>query len=833
MRKFAALLSFVCLFSIFVQSVAACGPFTVDPVFSLTRHADYPLKNFANGKIGIVPTSYGRMSLFIFYRQLNNLTLSAKEQDDFVTALSNRIGTRPSDEEKPEPPTPKDDPTELWKTSRAKVFAGDPKLEKEKRLGDEYFYYTSCLDDSFRTASKTLEDRIKKYGIIDDVKEWVNGQDAVFANCGEGGKMPANVPANTSEWLKKDRDYQTAAAILYSGKDADARTEFLKIANDNNSVWNKTAKFVVARTYIRQASLIDETQPDYDKVNSISNASKINSLSNTASIAVNAAANAAKAVSAAANAANTLTTQNRELIAENKAADNRPSNAIITKSVDQKKTEKQELYQKAEMQLKEILADASMKDFHPSANRLLGLVAFRAKPREQRRKLGEKLVEKTENPNFYNDLVDYIWLLDKVDSEASEAGREREQKEAEKAGKDYDYDYNLKRQDISNSELGADLTDWLFTYQAEDGFAHSYEKWKQTKSLAWLAAAISKAKKDSPNVNELLTEADKIKSDSPGFATVRHHQIRLLIDLGKNAEAKQRLTEVFPNLSKYPRSTQNDFTAQKMQLAENLDEYLKFAQRLPAAFVWSDDANEEGADLKENKELQVWNKRTMFDLDSATQFNEKMPLSVLRQAALNPNLPDHLKKFLVIAVWTRAFVLGNKTVQTEFTPLMKKFAPEYKVAAQSSDINSLLGILRNPSIQIYVPVGMGRGETETGSIDSIRGNWWCVEKTDAYTYPSFMSAAQKAEAEAEQKKIAAVGDSSTFLAKTAVDFANKNISNPSTPEILHLAVRSTRYGCKDANTLRYSKAAFDILHKRFPRSEWTKKTPYYFGEPQY
>jgi hypothetical protein len=781
MKKITALLSFVCLFSLFAQSVAACGPFTVDPLFSFSRHADYPLKDFAGGKTGIVPTSYGRMSLFIFYRQINNLPLSANEQEAFVTALSNRIGTRPSDEEKPEAPAPKDNPTQLWKISRAKVFAGDPKLETEKRLADDYFYYTSCLDDAFRTASNTLEDRIKKYGINDDVKEWVNGQDAVFANCGEGGKMPAPVAANAPDWLRKDRDYQNAAAILYSGKDADARVEFQKIANDKNSIWNKTAKFVVARTYIRQASLLDDTQPDYTPESQ-------------------------------AKWANASTNVER----------------VVAKSIDKKKSEKQELYQKAEIQLKEILADASMKEFHASANRLLGLVAFRAKPREQRRKLAEKLVDKNENPNFYNDLVDYIWLLDKVDSEASETGREREEKEAQKAGKEYNYDYNLKRQDISNAELGADLTDWLFTYQAEDGFVHSLEKWKQTKSLAWLTAALSKAKKDSPNVNELLTEADKIKSDSPAFATVRHHQIRLLTDSGKNAEAKQKLSEVSQNFNKYPRSTQNDFTSQKMLLAENLDDYLKFAQRLPATFVWSDDANEEGTDIKDDKELQAWKNRTMFDLDSATQFNEKMPLSVLRQAALNPNLPDHLKKFLVIAVWNRAFVLGNKAVQTEFTPLMTKFAPEYKVPTVSSEANALLGILRNPASQIYVPFGMGRGEP--ASIDSIRGNWWCVEKNEDVQYPSFLSAAQKAESEAEQKRIAAVGESSTFLAKTAVEFANKNMTNPSTPEILHLAVRSTRYGCKDANTLRYSKAAFDILHKRFPRNEWTKKTPYYFGE---
>ncbi len=753
MKNIAKLLSLFVLFSFLVQSVMGCGPGTVDPLFSFSRHVDYPLKNYAKGNLGIVPTSYGRMSLFLFYRQLNNLPLSAKEQEQYLSALSKRISHSSSSDEKA---------VEQWKTSRAKVFAGNPKLEKEKRFPDGYFYYTNCLDDAFRTAANTLDARIKNHGLNKHLKEWLNGQDAVFANCGEGGKIPKKVADNAPDWLKKDRAYQIAAALLYSGKDAEARAEFQRIANDTGSNWNKTARFVVARTYIREASLIDDVEPDYTPESQ-------------------------------AKSANSSTNVTRE----------------VAKSVDQKKNEKIELYQKAEAKLKEILADSSMKDFHGSANRLLGLVGFRAKPRDQRRKLAEALVQKSENANLYNDLVDYIWLLDKTDGEASEAGMQPEAKETEKAG------------------LGADLTDWLSTYQAKDGFAHSLDKWKQTRSLAWFVAALSKAQKDSNDLAELLNEAEKIKAESPAFATAKHHQIRLLIETGKRAEAKQKLNEVIANSDKYARSTQNDFLSQRIQLAENLDEFLKFAQRQAATFVWNADANEEGDDLKDDKEMAVWKDRPMFDDDSVKIFNEKMPLSTLRQAALNPGLPKHLKKFLVIAVWTRAFVLGNRTIQTEFTPLMTKFAPEYKVSAANSEANSLLAVGRNPKFQIYVPTGYGRE-----SDFYYEGDWWCVQKGSTANYPNFLTAAQQAEAASEQNKIVALGESATFLARRAVEFANKNMTHPNTPEILHLAVSSTRDGCKDPNTLEFSKAAFDILHKRFPRSEWTKKTPYFFGESE-
>lgn len=76
-----------------LPSVKACGPFTLIPLFSLNKHADYPLPEFTNGKTGIVPTSFGRMSLFVFYRYLNNSSLTKAEQKQVVATMENRIGT--------------------------------------------------------------------------------------------------------------------------------------------------------------------------------------------------------------------------------------------------------------------------------------------------------------------------------------------------------------------------------------------------------------------------------------------------------------------------------------------------------------------------------------------------------------------------------------------------------------------------------------------------------------------------------------------------------------------------------------------------------------------
>jgi hypothetical protein len=789
MKKISTtIVAIILTFAIFFSSLPtalACGPFTVDPLFSFSKHLDYPIESYTNDKIGIVPKTYGRISLFVFYRQLNNLPFSEKEKTEVKRAIEYRIGIYTPDSEvenAKEPTADKNSAVERWKMARVKVMGGDTKTAVEKKNPDDYSAYSNCLDDAYANAAKALETRITKYGNTENVKEWLNGQDAVFSNCGEKGKIPENVADNSPDWLKKDRHYQIAAALFYNEKFPESRQTFEQIAADSNSVWKNTAKFVIARTYIRQASFIEE-----------------------------------------------------ESITE------------------EKKKEKVELLNKADTQLTAVIADSSAKDFHESAHRLLNLVRYRGNPPQQRSDLAEMLSQKTANPDIFNNLTDYVWLLDKVESVARDKGLELEQKQAEAEKKEYNYDYKLKIRDIDKAEMGKDLTDWLYSYQTTDSFTHSYTKWKETNRLAWFVAAIVKAEKNSPQLAELLSEAEKIQPNSPAYLTVRYHQIQLLLETNKRAEAKQKLNEIMgANFKNISRSSQNKFLAERMILAENLEDFLKYSQRQAAAFVWSDDGNEQGDDLKNNKELSPWVNRTMFDQDAIAFFNEKMSLSMLRQSALSPNLPEHLKKFLVIAVWTRAFILRNQEIEREFAPMVERYDKE--LAASFSKLNNstnpieresaaMLAVLRNPAIQPYVPVGLGRGDSPA-EIDSIRGNWWCIdgENTDNYShydnyefkypaaYPDFLTADQKAISLLQHKQFAETGASASYLTKRALDFATKNPTNPNTPEMLHLAVRSTRYGCKDDATLQLSKASFDFLHKRFPTNEWTKKTPYYFGK---
>ena len=68
-----------------------------------------------------------------------------------------------------------------------------------------------------------------------------------------------------------------------------------------------------------------------------------------------------------------------------------------------------------------------------------------------------------------------------------------------------------------------------------------------------------------------------------------------------------------------------------------------------------------------------------------------------------------------------------------------------------------------------------------------------------------------------------------YFAPVVLDWAKTHPDDPRVPEALHYFVRATRYGCVDKSIGPYSRQAFDLLHKKYPASEWTKKTPYWYG----
>src|SRR3954469_22625885 len=87
-KAIVALTVIIATLCLFPSRTIACGPFFTDALFVFTKHPDFPLEQFAGGKLGIVQPSWARSYLVVAYRTLAATPLSDRETKD-VTALWN------------------------------------------------------------------------------------------------------------------------------------------------------------------------------------------------------------------------------------------------------------------------------------------------------------------------------------------------------------------------------------------------------------------------------------------------------------------------------------------------------------------------------------------------------------------------------------------------------------------------------------------------------------------------------------------------------------------------------------------------------------------------
>jgi hypothetical protein len=493
----------------------------------------------------------------------------------------------------------------------------------------------------------------------------------------------------------------------------------------------------------------------------------------------------------------------------------------------------------AEEQLNKILADAELISSHAAAKRLLKIVRLRFHPEERLHELGLLLAAVGPHPSLKQDLWDYTVLLDGFvgDDEA------HHQKAA------------ATRADLQ----GDDLTDWIATFQSDqaDAVDHSLARWQATSSVPWLIAALTKVQPQHAKAALLQQAAGKIPPASPAFATAAYLSVRLDIAAGRSAAARTKLDELLrSHRSRFNLSSLSLLQQERLMVANSLDDFLAYVPREPAGFSWDEDGRQIPADEAEGaEELAALKGKALFDSDAAEIFDRRMPLALLSRGATNNRLPDHLRRDLAQAVWLRSVLLGDTTTATAVVPTLKSLVPELSplldkyVSARepgAKKFSAIYAWLKFPGLEPVVDTGVGRGSLEQQ--DSYRDNWWCSatflapkgESTDEKKHlgevpadkriPSFLTAPQRINAEKEFVALTALGAAPNFLCREVIEWATKHPTDPRVPEALHLAVKTTRYGCSDKQTGKWSKAAHDLLHRRYPNNTWTNQTPYWFKE---
>lgn len=872
----------------------ACGPNTIDPIFVFQNSPDPPFADYARGNLGIVLPSFGRKTLFIAYRYLNGGSFTAEEQLALVDALN---GEAPEDNGA--------EAVKAWIAARKEIAVKEekpPEIYTERPYGG-YDFFPNCTKNAFEVATATLKNRASAYGPEDwKVRAWLAAQDVVFQNCQSGGRLPAELGPEGPVWLRKDRDYQIAAALLYSMDFDAARLRFEKIAADSDSPWQETAEYLVGRTLVRHASLIEDKKRESELYAQAENHLQM------LSVRRGRFSRSAQALLALVKYRSHPEARVRELAAiltNHGDGDNLKQDLIdyvwlLDKFEDQVLKEEEKRQKAAQPEADQPKADASF-------NRPIS-EEYQAIQRGERFQLVFYPRRTDSTPDQASDAVlnfkaDAGWpeVLQAFETRLSRSLTPDEQEQLNQeyqravAHRKYLASANRKfdREGLTRHEgcyegcdrltlnllpefLRDDLSDWIFTVRSRDpeSYGHALAKWRDSGSPAWLIVALSKAERNSSRVEQLMREAENLDRSSPAFPTAAHNLIRLKIAFGRKAEARKLLDEIIHrDLEGLPVSARNQFLEQRMQLSENVRDFLRFSRRKAAAF-YDDGALGKLSDLlriakgfwepryysqtKEEYEQQLeetyasllpWDDRSIFDDATVDILNWHFPMETLRQAARDPALPDYQRRQLVLAIWTRAILLREDEVASAIAPDVIEFAPEMKAAFKSyleartrseKEHAALFILLQFPSLSPLITGGLPEFTTAEESSYYFESSWWCTpEQTEynrdgdevpkAVSKPTFLTAEELEAARKERAALIAIGDGNRHLGKRVIQWAEDSPDDPRLPEALFIAAKaneSYKYGCQSwANDQDTLVTIMKILEERYPNSPWTDKLP--------
>lgn len=778
-RRTIALLILFAIGCHFAPVARACGPEYLTPIFVFKTSPDLPFTDYVKGSIGIVQPTFGSKTLLIAYRYLNGGAFTGDEQQSLVEALQGEAPERNQDAA-----------IKAWIAMR-KQFVGEqenlPEIYAERKNGGHDFF-PNCVGNAFEVATETLENRAGAYGNDDpNVRDWIAAQDIVFSNCEGGSSIPTEAAADRPNWLRQDRDYQIAAALFYSTQFDEARKRFERIAGDTASTWHATADYLVARTLVRQASLIDDVKKKEELY------AQAETRLNILAAQRNQFAGAARKLIALIKYRTRPEERVRELaqqLANGNTDDLRQAVIDYVWLLD--KFEAEAI--KKEQERKDALKEKKEEPPRPTASDTYEaiqrgeLISIWFTPKDGEGKFDYRAMV---NVNVKPDTPEkeiFTAIEERLGRKLmpAEHGEVRESIQRALESRRYTLSLNRKLDALAYTYEGGyccetplesrlvpeflrldDLTDWLFTMRLTDdaAFAHALERWHATDSPAWFIAALSKAEPGSPQAPALLRATKQVAANSSAYPTVAYHAIRLNIAVGKIVEARAMLDQILTNhFEELPLSAQNQFRTQRMQVASTVREYLKFAVQKPVAFeqdglfrsieemltikkeLWdpqyyAESKSEYEQQLDRQYESLIRDDLFLVDDEQAEVLNRHFSLDLLTDAAHDPSLPEYLRRRFALMVWTRAFLMKNEQAALQIAPEAIKLAPEVSLllqpyvnstSAMERESAGVYAMLKSPGLSPYFTTDLIQSSLTEDSNYYLETDWWCQPSDTEY-----------------------------------------------------------------------------------------------------
>lgn len=378
-------------------------------------------------------------------------------------------------------------------------------------------------------------------------------------------------------------------------------------------------------------------------------------------------------------------------------------------------------------------------------------------------------------------------------------------------------------------EETSDLAAWLVQHNAT-------ERWRATKNTTWLVASLMTF--DGASNADVLETARRIAPASPAYESAVYYGILHLVSAGRSDEARRWAEEALRQ--KLTVSGRNWILSERLKLARSYAEFLRFAPRRPEPNV----AEYDNFEVDVEQPPAATGTAPLFDTDAAGFLNRRIPLRRWLEASNSPLLSPHLQLQVAQSGWFRAVLLERHDLGRQFMqrivalqPQAARVAGEYLSAKdpEAARFTAVFLMLRAPFLTPFVPPGaVSLSDLTRLAGRTVHSEWgfsdycWPRPASNA-PEPAFLSAAEREEAEGEWEQLendAPAG--ADWLAWAVLERARSHADDARVPQALHLAVRGTRLGCKTKDTGKYSREAFDLLHRRYPKSEWAAKTRYWY-----
>ena len=485
-----------------------------------------------------------------------------------------------------------------------------------------------------------------------------------------------------------------------------------------------------------------------------------------------------------------------------------------------------------------IAADPELADYRADATHLASMLAFATRSQQRAQELAKLLLAADLPATPAVDLHDLVDL--------------------ERTGKRY-------------TDVGA----WIYDINTLNGDktlqnaakADALTRWHDSHALPWLVAAMMFLAPGDADLAEAMTASQAVDAGSPAYHTLAWHRARLLIDQGNLDDARTELDRLLASPS-LPAGVGNLLRYQRLKLARNIGEFATFGTRRGEFVMYLYNPRTDLAayplplpTTKWERDIAAvigWRNELFqpdpryFDADAAYGMSTFMPLPMMAQVVLAPGLPANIRRDVALAVWTRAVLLDDAETANLMANAVAPFFPQlaaswktYRTAAtaDAKKVEAALLLLKLPAARPSMPYGLGyiyKGDV----IGQFGPRWWAADDNPFYTddngnpllcgdcalplplvAPAFITDKDKERAKAENERLSKLPGAPTWLGSVIIPWAKSHLSDPRVPEALHNVVRATQYGDMDSDT---SKAAYELLHSRFPKNPWTAKTPYWF-----